>query len=68
LSGYWSAGKATVRPRQACTSRYCRRATRTSGKTLTTLALLAERLGVRVTISPGSDAPEILVEDAFPAA
>ncbi len=36
--------------------------------TLTTLALLAERLGVRVTISPGQDSAEILVEDALPAA
>jgi transcriptional regulator with XRE-family HTH domain len=32
--------------------------------TLTTLALLAERLGVRVTIAPGAGAPEVLVEDA----
>ncbi len=36
--------------------------------TLTTLALLAERLGVRVTVGPGRDAPEVLVEDAVPAA
>ncbi|HEV2121525.1 MAG TPA: helix-turn-helix transcriptional regulator [Chloroflexota bacterium] len=36
--------------------------------TLTTLALLAERLGVRVSIAPGQDAPEIVVEDAMPAA
>jgi DNA-binding XRE family transcriptional regulator len=36
--------------------------------TLTTLALLAERLGVRVTVMPGPDGPEVLVEDALPAA
>ena len=36
--------------------------------TLTTLTLLAERLGVRVTVAPSPDAPEILVEDAAPAA
>lgn len=36
--------------------------------TLTTLALLAKRLGVRVTIAPGQDAPEIRVEDAPPVA
>ena len=36
--------------------------------TLTTLALLAERLGVRVTIAPGRGAPQVLVEDALPAA
>jgi ribosome-binding protein aMBF1 (putative translation factor) len=38
------------------------------GPTLTTLALLAERLGVRVTVAPGRDAVEIVVEDALPAA
>jgi DNA-binding XRE family transcriptional regulator len=32
--------------------------------TLTTLALLAERLGVRVTITPGGAAPEVRLEDA----
>lgn len=32
--------------------------------TLTTLGLLAERLGVRVTIAPGGDAPEVQFEDA----
>lgn len=36
--------------------------------TLTTLALLAQRLGVRVTVAPGDDASEILVEDDRPAA
>src|SRR5687768_8978685 len=36
--------------------------------TLTTLALLTERLGVRVTVEPGRDSPEILVSDAVPAA
>jgi len=36
--------------------------------TLTTLALLAERLGVRVTVTLGRDAPEIVVEDALPTA
>ena len=35
--------------------------------TLTTLALLAERLGVRVTVAPGGAGPEIVVEDARPA-
>jgi hypothetical protein len=36
--------------------------------TLTTLALLTERLGVRITILPGLNAPEVLIEDALPAA
>jgi DNA-binding XRE family transcriptional regulator len=36
--------------------------------TLTTLALLAERLGVRVTVAPGGGAPQILIEDAVSAA
>ena len=36
--------------------------------TLTTLALLVERLGVCVTVAPGKGAPVIMVEDAAPAA
>lgn len=36
--------------------------------TLTTLALLTERLGVRVTVEPGEDAPAIVITDAVPAA
>jgi len=36
--------------------------------TLTTLALLAERLGVRVSVGPGQESPDIVVEDAVPAA
>jgi hypothetical protein len=35
--------------------------------TLTTLVLLAERLGVRITVAPGAAAPEVRVEDARPA-